>query len=236
MKKFSLIKNNIREFSDKQNISIRNIYVNTGISDGTLSNNSGLSEDNILKFLSYYTEINPIWLLTGKGEMLLKDNSKKEERNSGIQLCDLKTDHSIPSQEIPLYNIEASAGIVEFFKDSSNSEIIDTIKIPNLPKSDGAVFITGDSMYPLLKSGDIIIYKKITNIANNIFWGEMYLISIWTDDEEYIMVKYIQKSEEGKEYIKLVSQNKHHQDKNVHLSKVKALAIIKASVRINAMS
>ena len=90
-------------------------------------------------------------------------------------------------------------------------------------------------MYPLLKSGDIVMYKEINDIANGIFWGEMYLLSIDMGGEEYITVKYIQKASDS-QYIRLVSENKHHQDKEVSLAQVKALALVKASIRINAMN
>ena len=97
------------------------------------------------------------------------------------------------------------------------------------------MFVTGDSMYPLLKSGDIVIYKQVYNIEEGIFWGEMYLISVDIDGEEYISVKYIQKSDQGDDYIKLVSQNGHHQPKDIRKDRIRAIAMIKASVRINAM-
>ena len=62
----------------------------------------------------------------------------------------------------------------------------------------------------------------------------MYLLSIDTDGEEYVTVKYIQKSEkEG--CIKLVSQNPHHADKDVEMGRVRALALVKASIRMNSM-
>lgn len=41
------------------------------MSNGILSQKNGLSEENQLRFLSYYTDINPTWLLTDKGEMLV---------------------------------------------------------------------------------------------------------------------------------------------------------------------
>ena len=107
------------------------------------------------------------------------------------------------------------------------------IHIPNLPKCDGAIYIVGDSMYPLLKSGDIVLYKQLKDIGD-IFWGDMYLLSIDIDGEEYITVKYIQKSErEG--YVKLVSQNPHHADKEVAVARIRALALVKASIRMNSI-
>ena len=62
----------------------------------------------------------------------------------------------------------------------------------------------------------------------------MYLLSIDIDGEEYVTVKYIQKSDrEG--YVKLVSQTPHHADKEVAMSRIRALALVKASIRMNSM-
>jgi len=145
----------------------------------------------------------------------------------------LRSDRIIEEQHVPLYSIEAAAGLIPLFY-NGKPETKDYIQIPHLPKCDGAVYVTGDSMYPLLKSGDIVLYKAIKDFQNGIFWGEMYLISIDIDGEEYISVKYIQKSQEP-EHIRLVSYNQHHADKDVHMSLVRALALVKASIRINSM-
>jgi hypothetical protein len=54
------------------------------------------------------------------------------------------------------------------------------------------------------------------------------------EGEEFVTVKYIQRSErEG--YIRLVSQNPHHADKEIELSRVRAIALVKASIRMNSM-
>ena len=52
--------------------------------------------------------------------------------------------------------------------------------------------------------------------------------------EKNITVKYVQKSEhEG--YVRLVSQNQHHADKEVEISRIRAIALIKASVRMHTI-
>ena len=88
-------------------------------------------------------------------------------------------------------------------------------------------------MYPLLKSGDIVLYKQMMHI-DDIFWGDMYLLSVDIDGEEYITVKYIQKSDRPG-YVRLVSQNPHHADKDVEISRIRAIAFVKASIRMNSM-
>ena len=214
-----------------------------GIPPTTLSSWFARSTFDIELLYSKCVNINPAFLITGEGEVKISDiktngvvieKTKSKAEVQAENVFKLKTDRSIHHQLVPLYNLEATAGVVALFNDNNSSTPIDFINIPNLPKCDAAVYVTGDSMYPLLKSGDIVMYKQVTDIANDIFWGEMYLIAIDLDGEEHVLVKYIQKSDrEG--CVRLVSQNKHHQDKDVSLSKIKALALIKASIRINSM-
>ncbi|MGN0007518.1 MAG: XRE family transcriptional regulator [Alistipes sp.] len=186
---------------------------------------SRLSERN-KRILVQELNVNPDWLETGEGEMF---NAEPNITNA----FRLRTDNSLPFQAVPLYSIEGTAGLVPLFNDRASKEPINYIHIPDLPKCDGAIYVVGDSMYPLLKSGDIVLYKQL-NSLNDVFWGDMYLLSIDIDGEEYVTVKYIQKSEkEG--YIKLVSQNPHHADKDVEMERVRALALVKASIRINSM-
>lgn len=192
-----------------------------------------VSFEIIQAIINKFIDINAEWLISGRGSF---EKVPVNHVNEPPSVYKLNTDRIIESQAIPLYQIEASAGIVTLFKDSQKFEAIDFIKIPNLPKCDGAVYVTGDSMYPLLKSGDIVMYKQINDIKNGIFWGEMYLVSIDQDGDELVMVKYIQKSDLGEKFIRLVSQNSNHQDRDIELKRVRALALIKGSIRINSMA
>lgn len=145
----------------------------------------------------------------------------------------LRTDNALPMQSVPLYSIEGTAGLVPLFADRQAMKPVDFIHIPNLPKCDGAIYVVGDSMYPLLKSGDIVLYKQLRD-PNDIFWGDMYLLSIDMDGEEYITVKYVQKSDQDG-WVKLVSQNPHHADKEIELNRIRAIALVKASIRMNSI-
>ncbi len=169
--------------------------------------------------------VNPDWIETGDGKMF---NAEPD-----LTSYNLRTDRSLPLQSVPLYSIEGTAGLIPLFEQQQQFEPINYINIPNLPKCDGAIYVVGDSMYPLLKSGDIILYKQLNDVRD-VFWGDMYLLSIDIDGEEYITVKYVQKSEhEG--YIRLVSQNQHHADKEVAIDRVRAIALIKASIRMHTI-
>ena len=170
--------------------------------------------------------VSPEWLENESGEMFNADPSL-------VKAFSLKTDNSLPMQSVPLYSIEGTAGLVPLFADRQSVEPINFIHIPNLPKCDGAIYVVGDSMYPLLKSGDIVLYKQLQSI-DDIFWGDMYLLSIDINGEEYITVKYVQKSDKDG-YLRLVSQNPHHADKDISADKIRAIALVKASIRMNSI-
>lgn len=230
------VKERIKEFLSYLNMGQNRFEERVGFSNGYINNVKSLGSDKINKIANAYPELNAEWLLTGKGQML-KGDLDNQDSNVTIHYGDRKTrDAIIDEQEVPLYNIEATAGLVELFKSEQTAQILDTIKIPKLPKCDGAITVTGDSMYPLLKSGDMIIYKQIPTDNKSIFFGEMYLLGVRIDEqEEMITVKYVQKSDKGEEYIRLVSLNQHHSSKDVLLSDITAMAIVKASIRFNTM-
>lgn len=229
----SLIKRNILRYLDYKNISEYRLYKESGITRGVLSQNNGISEDNLMRFLAYASDVNPQWLLTGRGGML---------RDEDIQLAvpqvekafQLRTDKTLSLQNIPLYELDATAGLVALFDDKEVKYPVSHLQIPNLPPCDGAVYVRGDSMYPLLKSGDIVLYKEVTPTMEHILWGEMYLLSFNIDGEDYITIKYIQKSDDEC-HVRLVSHNPHHSPKDIPAEAIRALALVKASVRYNTM-
>jgi len=172
--------------------------------------------------------VNPKWLLTGEGTMRLKEN------NLSVQLISeaKAAERTFDNQQVNLYDVNAAANLKTLFANREQN-ILGKIVIPNMPRCDGAVYVKGDSMYPLLKSGDIIAYKELSSFQN-VVYGEMYLLSFELDGDEYLTVKYVNKSErEG--YIRLISYNSHHEPMDIPISSIFALALIKVSIRMNTM-
>lgn len=221
----------VKEFGGGKNTAFAD---KIGVSEGNIRGyiKGIMPKCDVLEKIVTNLDVNPDWLLTGRGSM-----TKEEDRQlAALQVQEkfqLKTDNLVDLQRIPLYNLEATAGLVALFSDV-NVIPISYISLPDLPSCDGAVYVRGDSMYPLLKSGDIVLYKRVHDIEFGIFWGEMYLISANVDGDEFITIKYIQKSE-LKDCVKLVSHNPHHEPKDIPISMIRALALIKASVRYNTI-
>ncbi len=185
-----------------------------------------LPSDLLSAVCSAREDISSDYILTGRGTPL---------RTEVTQIFHPKYTEKIEEEyKIILYDVEAAANLKTLF-DNKDQNILGQINIPNIPKCDGAVYVKGDSMYPLLKSGDIVAYKEIPLDMSHIFWGEMYLVSIDLDGDEYLTVKYVQHSEKGEDWIKLVSHNQNHQPKDFPLSSVRAMALIKLSIRMNTM-
>lgn len=237
-----MVSSRVGEYIEAKGISYYAFENSLGASRGSISkavkDGKSIGSNVLEKIMATYPDINTEWLLTGKGEMFFEGNMVNEPGPAGwgrsVNTFSLKTDRAVESQLIPLYDLEAVAGIMPLFSDNKAVAPVDHISIPHLPKCDGAVYVTGDSMYPLLKSGDIVMYKQIEDIANGIFWGEMYLLGVDLGGDEYITVKYIHKSEKDG-CVKLVSENKSHQPKEIEMANIRALALIKASIRMNAM-
>lgn len=192
------------------------------------SGRNAIQIDVVEYLCSSNDRINSDYILTGRGAPL-------RENIEATQVYHPKyTEKTDPEGAITLYDVEAAANLKTLF-DNKDQNILGQISIPNIPKCDGAVYVKGDSMYPLLKSGDIVAYKEIPLEMNHIFFGEMYLVSIDLDGDEYLTVKYVQHSEKGEDWIKLVSYNPNHQPKDFPLSSVRAMALVKLSIRMNTM-
>jgi phage repressor protein C with HTH and peptisase S24 domain len=170
------------------------------------------------------------WLLTGKEPMLKKDNIKYNvlslAEESEYNLYKGKKNH------IPLYNLDRNGGLRNIFNKKLNQkDIIDFIKLPDLADCDGATYVKGNSMLPAIQNGDIVIFKTIS--LKDIFWGELYIIEIsMNDDSYYILIKYIQKSEKGEQFVKLIGQDSSITPQDIPVSKINAMALIRGSIRI----
>lgn len=77
-----MIVDQILKFIKYKGISKSKFYKETGLSNGFLDKVKDIGHSKLLKILSTYPEINPIWLILGKGEMIIKSKSfslKEEE-------------------------------------------------------------------------------------------------------------------------------------------------------------
>lgn len=223
------VKERLISFIEYKGLSKNKFEQICGFSKRYVSNISvSLQPDKIERISLNFPDLNIGWLLTGEGEMIIPSTSVEPQ-----QTFQLRTDRTIPVQEIPLYDFDAAAGLVAIFNEM-HADPVDYLRIPNLPAVDGAIFVRGDSMSPLLKSGDIVMYKKKELSIDSIIWGEIYLLSFQTDGDSYTAVKYIRKSETPG-MVCLASFNPSFAPKDIPMSAITALALVKASLTFHTM-
>ncbi|PHS03636.1 MAG: hypothetical protein COA88_15505 [Kordia sp.] len=69
-------KEKIIEYLDFKGFSKNSFYKRTGFSTGFLDKGSSLGVDKLRIIIDNYQDFNPLWLLTGNSEMLLKDTAQ----------------------------------------------------------------------------------------------------------------------------------------------------------------
>lgn len=241
MREISFLKQNILKFLEFKGVTKYEFYQKTGISNGILSQKNGLSEDNIMRFLNYYDEINPEWLLTGEGEMLkpnVKEMSYNETRTKTrtfsketkskenvLVLNEPVTEYNIG---IPLIPIEAMAGF-----GSGTTQVMDyeteRYVVPEFTelKVDFMFRIKGSSMYPKYNSGDLVACKKL--VLKDIFfqWNKVYIL----DTSQGPLIKRIKRSQLD-DHILIVSDNPSYEPFDLHVEEIHAIAIVVGVIRL----
>lgn len=232
---FATTKERIIHFIDNQRIKPKDFLTKTDIKRGFLDSDklkATVSDVFITKIIAKYPEINLEWLITGNGSML-----KGPQKNIASSfVTERRSNDVLMHQKVPVFNLDSIIGLIPLTDNDEldKEKIIDYISIPNIPSSDGAIYVNGDSMYPILKSGDIITYKRIDIDPQKIFFGEMYVLAIKIDENTTLKtIKFIQKSDLGTNYIKLVSHNQHHIFKDVCLDEITAIGLVRASIRLH---
>ena len=154
--------------------------------------------------------INPAWLFTGKGSMLLNADGS-----------DLDLPNSVSSQEgIPLLRIDAMSGVLE-------SELLKVkysaqrFRIPVFRGADFLITVRGDSMSPTYKAGDLVVRKILSTVGWVIQWNRVYLIGT----DQGVLLKRIKQSSTDTS-IMLLSDNTSYDPFEMPLNKIHSVASV----------
>ncbi len=220
MKNVSKIKERILKYIDYKGINKRKFYQLTGISNGTLDKTSGLSEFGIEKFVSTFSDINPEWLLTGKGEMLKSGNIDEPVLHPAV---------AGQKDAIPLVDVRANAGYGSFDSLITEGDISSHYVVPKFSrlKPDFMIEITGNSMAPKYYSGDLIAVRKLES-SEFIQWGRPHLIGT---RNQGIMVKRLYPSDQDGHY-KCKSDNPEYPPFDVPRDEITGIALVVGVIRL----
>lgn len=234
MKNFSTQKDRILQFIEYKGISKNKFYNETGISNGILDKKSGLSMDTVEKFYSTYPEINPEWLLTGKGPML-KESSPEDKQSKLKKIREIADTSTKKNNLIPFYEDVATIGGTSISADTSAVANTTTyIDAGDWFKGEVSAAIRhyGDSMVEY-SNGCILALKTITN-QRNIVWGHNYVV----ETDEIRVTKRLQTCPEDKNCIMAYSTNTEtypdgtliHEPFKIHKEDIRRIFLVIGSI------
>ncbi len=214
MREISFLKQNILKYLDFKGVSKYEFYQKTGISNGILSQNNGLSEDNTLKFLSYYTDVNTEWLFCNIGSMIkpnIKDSLPNETVRETVRFLDktksiknltflkesiqeqskmpkVVTVDNVGKDNVVLVPSKAAAGYLSGYGDAEFIQTLPTYSLPNIQNGTFRMFqISGHSMYPTISDGSFVVGEWVENWVKEVKDNRVYVVV----SEEGILVKRI---------------------------------------------
>lgn len=220
------VKQRLKEYINHKGISVRLFESTCGLSYGYVSNmRVSIQPDKVMSIAKHYPDLNAGWLLTGEGEML------KNGEKSLVTIVPKKSIDKLQDR-VPIYNVEARMGLISLY-DTGKVETIGEIYFPNMPRSDAAIIARGDSMYPLIKSGAIVAFRKL-NSFDFFIPGEIYVVNFVVDGDNYNVFKYVQSVDGNNEQLKLVSYNSNHSELTIMKKDVIFMGLVTFWVNISA--
>ena len=219
----------IKKYIDYKHISVSAFEKSLGMSNASfgksLKSGGTIGADKLEIILNVYSDLNPEWLISGKGTMLRDDSKTKfysEQKSNIVELHQAKSKYV----GIPLIPTSALAGIL-----TGEVSILDCecerYVIPLFKDAEFLIPVKGSSMIPKYNSGDIVACKKLS--LSDIFfqWNKVYVI----DTDQGVLVKRVHKSPDP-DHIKIVSENPKYEPFELHLSRIHAIAIVIGVVRL----
>lgn len=179
----------------------------TNVSSALNGNPKYLTDKFIEDFCKTFGAINPNWLITGEGSMLISDGNSQADTISGKDTS-VQQAVNVPAISYthgrPYFNVDFLGGFDIIINDQT---VMPEYNIDFKPYNKEGVMwcnITGHSMEPLVSNGDIIAIKEMKDWKDFILYGEVY--GIVTEDMR--TVKVVTKSEQGQDFMRLVPINK----------------------------
>lgn len=182
-------KSRILQFADNKGIDVNSLEKELSLSRNYFRNTSKVSVEVVVKFITRYSEVSPLWVLTGKEPMLkgVPPITLHEERVEGA---------------IPYYSeLPVSAGQMDLASFYQEEKPSGWVKIPGI-SAKGLFPVIGCSMRPEINPGDVVGLSTIDS------WeivdpDKIYLV-ITRDDR---MIKHLMIDEIDKEILWCISPN-----------------------------
>lgn len=193
----------IRQYLDFKGISDYRFEKELSLSKGYINKAKNPTSDVLMKICGIYTDISPEWLVTGKGEMI--KNAEREQKT--IEISESAISETKRKGAL-IYDIDATCGLSGRDIEFTDEKVIGSIDAPEINPDSKIIFATGDSMLPLIASGDRVVIRKIES-WDYFNYGQVYLIIT----NEYRLIKRVRRHpKDSDNLILLRSENPNYDD------------------------
>lgn len=221
MDKNLTIKERILTYIEEKGITKSNFFSDTGIASSNFKGKnltSQLGGDAIVKILTTYPDVNPNWLMLGKGSMLLTDTSVPSEAPA--------TKATSPSEGIPLIPFNAMAGALAGEQTALDYEC-ERYVVPAFKNADFLMRVQGVSMQPTYLAGDIVACQRVP--LSDIFfqWNKTYVL----DTSQGALIKRVKPGKDD-HHILIVSDNTQYDPFELSCTSIHAIALVIGLIRL----
>lgn len=221
--KFSNIKGRILHYLDFKKVTKSKIIEELGMTYGSFKGSNKekpINSDFLDKLLTNFPELNPKWLVTGKGAMEIQASKTNVLNEPAVN-------YKASSNRTPLVKVEAVAGFGSSEWAIEAKDIQDHYVVPDFNGLDFMIRVKGESMQPKYNSGDIVGCRIIRE-SKFIVWNNPYVIGT---REQGIMVKRILPGSSD-ESIKAISDNPDYPPFEIPRDEITGVALIIGVIRL----
>ena len=223
----------IEELSKHEGITIGALEKKIGASKGVLSRAISKGTDIQAKWIESLVENYPHystdWLLTGKGAML---KTAAQEQHITTQqstpMINIQTAQHVDNIQkgIPLIPFSAMAGALKGEVSVLEYECEHYV-VPAFRNADFLIPVSGDSMIPTYRSGDIVACQRIPMSSLFFQWNRPYVL----DTEQGAIIKRI-KPGSDKQHIRIISDNPDYDPFELPLTAIYSVGLVIGIIRL----
>ncbi len=218
-----MIKERIIKVIESKGIPKESFFKKIGMTSASFrgdARKTPLNSTAIENILSEIPDLNPRWLLTGDGSMLI------DHAGDNVLACEKASSYEDNHEGIPLITLDAFAGMARGEIRVMDYEC-DRYIIPGCDDADFLIAVKGPSMSPKYASGDIVACRHVP--LENIFfqWNKVYVL----DTAQGALIKRVRKGPDD-QHILLISDNEEYEPFELALDQINAVALVMGIVRL----
>lgn len=189
----------------------------THLSSAFNGDSSRLTKGLMENISDAFPELNSTWLLTGEGDMLIENNDRP------ILATIHPDDKPVDDYRlIPLINIDSVGGI---HSDNaivpSEQYVMKMMPFTEAREGDVAILQSGNSMYPTIPSGSVLLIREVVDWKEYFGYGNIYVL--WLKDGRRITKEIRRYDADPKNYVWCVSYNPNAADEELPRSLIRGV-------------